>query len=137
MARKKIEVNQWTQIANEYIEKKAIENDITKETKELRDKIVEHLETIEDEEERFLEGDTSRVVLSYSHKDVYDEEEVIDILKKAGFKEIVKIKEYIDFDALEAALYNEKLPKDVLKKIAEHKHDVATARLNIRKSKKK
>lgn len=51
-----------------------------------------------------------------------NEEMLLDILKRHGECEsIIKTKEYIDFDALERAIYNNLIPEDVL-----HQMDAAT-----------
>lgn len=55
-------------------------------------------------------GDNYRAYLQYSNKINMDEEKVIEILKenckKADLKDVIKTKEYVDFDALENLIYN-------------------------------
>mgnify|MGYP007122053743 CR=1 FL=1 len=50
-----------------------------------------------------------------------NEEMLLEIAHQFGIPEIVKTKEYIDFDALERAIYNNLIPEDVL-----HQMDAAT-----------
>lgn len=55
-------------------------------------------------------GDNYRAYLQYSNKIDMDEEKVIEILKenckKYDLKNVIKTKEYVDFDALESFIYN-------------------------------
>lgn len=55
-------------------------------------------------------GDNYRAYLQYSNKINMDEEKVIEILKenckKADLKDVIKTKEYVDFDSLENLIYN-------------------------------
>ena len=55
-------------------------------------------------------GDNYRAYLQYSNKINMDEDKVIEILKenckKADLKNVIKTKEYVDFDALENLIYN-------------------------------
>ena len=48
-------------------------------------------------------------------RETVDEEMLLEILKRSGECEgIIKTKEYIDFDALENAIYNGRIPEDVV-----------------------
>lgn len=55
-------------------------------------------------------GDNYRAYLQYSNKINMDEDKVIEILKenckKADLKNVIKTKEYVDFEALENLIYN-------------------------------
>lgn len=47
-------------------------------------------------------------------RETMDESKVIAILQKRGFdRKIVKLKPYVDMDALESAIYHDELPKEV------------------------
>lgn len=47
-------------------------------------------------------------------RETMDESKVINILQKRGFDgKIVKLKPYVDMDALESAIYHDELPKEV------------------------
>ncbi len=127
----------WKEIATEYIAKKAEEKEITDRTKELNSKLKSFLEGFDNKEDQHIDTDNSGVYLTYRTKDVWDEDRMIELLKNKNLVgNIVKTKEYIDFDALESALYNETLPKDVLKELAKCKSEVVTSVLNIKKYKK-
>lgn len=127
----------WKEIATEYIEKKAEEKEITGRTKELSSKLKNFLEGFDNEEDQHIDTDNSGVYLTYRTKEEWDEEGMIELLHRSGFDDkIVKTKEYVDFDALESALYNETLPKEVIKELAKFKTEVLTSVLNIKKSRK-
>lgn len=55
-------------------------------------------------------GDNYRAYLQYSNKIDMDEEKIIEILKenckKYDLKNVIKTKEYVDFEALESFIYN-------------------------------
>lgn len=56
-----------------------------------------------------------RATYSIQKRESVNEEMLLDILKRHGDCEgIIKIKEYIDFDALERAIYNGLIPGDVV-----------------------
>ena len=60
-----------------------------------------------------------RVTRSVQERESMDEDLLLTLLQNSPEPEIrlsgiIKTKEYVDFDALEAALYKEKLPKSVL-----------------------
>ena len=61
-----------------------------------------------------------------------DEDQVIEILKANGVKNVVKTKEYVDEDALEQAIYNGKLDQNVLKAINECRIVKETVALKIK-----
>ena len=56
------------------------------------------------------ETDTSKATITFQHRTSMDEEICINVLKenckKKDLKDIIKTKEYIDFDALESFIYN-------------------------------
>lgn len=53
-------------------------------------------------------------------RETVDEEMLLEILKRNGECEgIIKTKEYIDFDALENAIYHNLIPEDILAQMAE------------------
>ena len=78
----------------------------------------------------------SGITLSVSHKQnvSYDEEVLLKRIKDLGVDGIIKTKEYIDFDALESALYHNKLSKDDIKEGIIVKPDIVT--LNCRQKQK-
>lgn len=52
-------------------------------------------------------------------RETMDESKVIAILQKRGFDaKIVKLKPYVDMDALESAIYHDELPKEVQEELS-------------------
>ena len=67
-----------------------------------------------------------------------NEEKLLKIAHHHGIPEVVKTKEYIDYDALEDAIYNGKLSKEILEEIntARETKEVVTLKVSRRKEKK-
>lgn len=65
-----------------------------------------------------------------------NEEMLLDIAHNEGIPEIVKTKEYIDFDALESAIYNGKISSEVLAKMDNAKEVKLVPTLKLVKAKK-
>ena len=71
-------------------------------------------------------------------KGYFDEPKVLSVIHSYNIPNslgIIKTKEYIDEDALEAAIYNGELSKEVIDKIAECKVEKTEYRLSVRKKK--
>lgn len=136
-AKEKVAVNNnWQSKAREYIDAKAIEKDAKDTAGKLNTELKDYLTSLKGEDKSITVDDTG-VFLSYRTKDVWDEEGMIEYLKKSGYADkLVKTKEYIDFDALESVLYNNSLPAKIIKKLSTFKTEVPTAVLNIIKPKK-
>lgn len=49
-----------------------------------------------------------------SQRENMNEERLLEIAKEFGIPDIIKVKEYVDFDALEKAIYNGIIPQDML-----------------------
>ena len=65
--------------------------------------------------------------------ETFIEDKLIDFLKANGVADkIVKTKEYVDFDALESAIYHEVIPTDVVKEMASCKDVKVTKVLRIK-----
>ena len=80
--------------------------------------------------------DTSRgsAIVSEQKRENFIEESLIDFLKKNGKADgIVKTKEYVDYDALESAIYNEKIPTDMLSAMSSCKEVKTVKVLRIKK----
>lgn len=117
-------------LVEQYIEAKKKEADITKVTKDLNAKIKKVMLT-EDIDE--VETDCGTARLSVRRKESFDEENLIDFLKSSGnARGLVKKKEYIDYDALESALYREKLDPETVQKLDDYKIVQETTVLNIK-----
>lgn len=82
-------------------------------------------------------GDT---VIKYSvqHRESMNEDMLLEIAHTFGIPEIVKTKEYIDFDALESAIYHNQIPQAVLLEMNKAKSvtEVPTLRISKKKEKK-
>lgn len=71
--------------------------------------------------------------ISSQKRENFIEDKLIQYLKEnnAG-DEIIKTKEYVDFDALESAIYNERIPTDVVKGMASCKEVKTISVLRIK-----
>lgn len=73
-------------------------------------------------------------IVSEQKRENFIEDLLIDFLKKNGKADgIVKTKEYVDYDALESAIYNEKIPADMLSAMAVCKEVKTVKVLRIKK----
>lgn len=72
------------------------------------------------------------------HRETMNEAKLLEIAHMHGLVEIVKTREYIDFDALESVIYNNKLPQSVLLEMDKAKEikDVVTLKVTKKKEKK-
>lgn len=126
----------WEEKALSYISAKADEKKAKDIAGKLNTEIKNYLNSKKKDEDRHIDVDGTGVFLTYRSSDVWDEAGLIEYLKEQGYADkIVKTKEYVDFEALESVLYNESLPKKILKKLATFKSSVPTAVLNIKKKK--
>lgn len=73
-------------------------------------------------------------VISHKYSQSFNEEKLVNKLKKLNAKGIIKTKEYVDMEALEDAIYNEKLDASELTDCREIKETVA---LKVSKKKEK
>lgn len=78
-----------------------------------------------------------RATYSVSTKETMNEARLLEIAHQYGISEIVKTKEYIDFDALENAIYNNKISKEVLLEMDTAKESKEIVTLRVTKIKKK
>ena len=72
---------------------------------------------------------------SISQRETLNEEMLLEIAHRYGIPEIVKVKEYIDFDALERAIYNNKISDDVLLEMDKAKETKEVVTLRVKKKK--
>lgn len=80
--------------------------------------------------------DSGVATLSERVSEDFIEEKLIEFLKTHNVAtDIVKTKEYVDFDALESAIYNERIPADIVKDMASCKEKKVTQVLRINKKK--
>lgn len=81
-----------------------------------------------------FDTDDGSVSLSERVTEDFIEDKLIEFLKTRNLADdIVKTKEYVDFDALESAIYHEKIVGDDLKDMAECKEIKKTQVLRIKK----
>ena len=74
--------------------------------------------------------------ITEQQKETFIEDALIEFLKKNNIADdLVKTKEYVDFVALESAIYHEKISKDLVKKMASCKETKTTTVLRISKKK--
>ena len=115
-------------LAAQYIEKKKEENAIKKVTADLNSKIKDYMS---ENDLTSIETELGTLTLTYKKSESFDEEKLIDYLKASGTdKEIVKTKEYIDYDALESAIYHERLSVEQVKEMDKFKIVKTTPTLN-------
>ena len=111
MPRKKLtNTKSVNELAEEYIEAKDRELEAGKIVKSLGPTLKTAMKQSDVE---VLETSLGRLVYSKRVSESFNEESLIEYLKSLGKEAgIVKTKEYIDYDALESAIYNEKLSQD-------------------------
>lgn len=74
---------------------------------------------------------------SVSTRESMNEERLLEIAHQFGIPEIVKTKEYIDFDALEKAVYDGKISDEILLEMDKAKEVKEVVTLRVKKAKKK
>lgn len=76
-----------------------------------------------------------KATYTISKRETMDEEILLEIAHQFGIPEIVKTKEYIDFDALENAIYNGKISPEILTEMdrARSVKEVITLRISKKK----
>ena len=89
--------------------------------KELCDKENKEIKTMMSEENlKNYESEHYKVSYSVSERTTFDEDKMISVIKSYNLPEslgLIKTREYIDEDALEASIYSGLIPDDVLEKI--------------------
>lgn len=79
-------------------------------------------------------SDAGAVTLSDKTSETFIEDKLIEFLKTRNIAyDIVKTKEYVDFDALESAIYHEKITGDNLKDMSSCKEIKVTQVLRVKK----
>lgn len=78
-----------------------------------------------------------KVTYSVSTRETFNEEKLIEMAHIYGIPEIVKTREYIDFDALESAIYNGKISQDIVAKMDDAKETKEVVSLRVSKIKNK
>jgi len=70
-----------------------------------------------------------------SNRETINEDKLLEVAHNEGISEIIKTKEYIDFDALEKAIYDGVIPQDVLLKIGSCREVKEVVTLKVTKAK--
>ena len=126
------EVNtKLTQLVSSYI----INKDKEKEFKDIASAENTEIKALMNESKMSkFETDDGSVTLSDRVTEDFIEDKLIQFLKERGLSDdIVKTREYVDFDALESAIYHEKISGDNLKDMASCKDIKTTQVLRIKK----
>lgn len=107
-----------------------------KEVDELKD--IMRKEVAEKDGKRIYENEGFKVTITIQDKSTMNEEKLIKFLKKNKLnKGIVKRREYVDSDALENAIYNGIIPKNMLVEMDKCKEPNFIEVLKLTKKKKK
>lgn len=79
-----------------------------------------------------------KATYTISKRETMDEEILLEVAHQFGIPEIIKTKEYIDFDALENAIYNGKISPEILTEMdrARSVKEVVTLRISKNKGDK-
>ena len=130
-----VNISELSKIISSYITNK----DLEKEYKDLASTENTRIKTIMEEldisECEDAEGNNVAKVTEQK-KETFIEERLIQFLKDNGYaKDIVKTKEYVDMDALESAIYHERIPASVVAEMADCKETKITKVLRISKKK--
>ena len=82
-----------------------------------------------------FESDNYVAKITIQNRKSLNEEAAIEVLKNANVEGVIKTKEYIDFDALENAIYHERIDNDTLGLLGacETVNKVTTLKLTKRK----
>lgn len=78
-----------------------------------------------------------KATYSVQERESMNEDILLDIAHHFGLSEIVKTKEYIDYDALEKAIYDGKISDDILLEMNKAKEVKEVVTLRVTKIKKK
>ena len=131
-----MEKNELCNLIDKYFVDKADADEkkklVEQENKQIKEGMVELKSDV-------VETDTYKATRSVSIRSSIDEEAWLSILKaQTNLPDgIIKTKEFVDMDALEDAIYNGEIPKDVLVRLNEHKKDTEVVTLKVTKLKKK
>lgn len=65
-----------------------------------------------------------------------DEDKLLSVLKTHGVDKAIRTREYVDMDILESMLYNNELPKNIVRHIGKCKNEKQVKTLRVTKNKK-
>ena len=117
------------ELIDNYIDDKSKESEIKARTSEENKQIKEQFTKLKITS---FSGDNGVVKMSEEKHESFREDDLIAFLKDKGYSDgIIKTKEYIDFDALESAMYHEEIPIDIQKEMASCKDTSIVVKLRI------
>lgn len=126
-----ISKSEFDNMVDDYVVAKMKEQEAGKVTKVLGPQIKKYL--AEDNLTNYDTADSS-VSVQIRSSVSFDEESLIDYLKTSGLSRgLVKRKEYVDFDALESAIYRGKLSEEQIKELDKFKIEKTTSALVIKR----
>ena len=124
--------NELKELITDYVANKSVADDYKKiadkQNKEIKSLM---LESNTDS----IETDEWKATCTVSERETINEEMLLDIIHKNVSDDlgIVKTKEYVDFDALEHAIYNDKISKEVLMEIDKARESKEVVTLRVKK----
>lgn len=136
MARVKIETEPemtLEELVPLYGEKNTACNALKKDVADLNAKLKKVIKAV-DKQNEDIEIDGWKCKLSVTEDSVMNEARLIELAKKHNI-DIIRQKEYIDFDALESLIYKGEISKDVLLEMESCKDDTTKETLRINKVK--
>lgn len=102
-------------IINQYLEQDTKKKELEKELKSKNAFIKNKLAEMEQD---IYETDKSKAVITYQNRVSMDDNKVIEILKDnlttENLKQVIKTKEYVDYESLESIIYNGTISADKL-----------------------
>lgn len=120
------------ELATAYVEAKTKEQEATKIVKSVGNEIKSLMR--ENDLTECEDSSGARLCIQSRSSESFDEESLIEHLKVSGLSRgLVKKKEYIDYDALESAIYRGKLSEEQIKKLNDFKIVKETQALVIRR----
>ena len=126
-----ISKSEFDNMVDDYVVAKMKEQEAGKVTKVLGPQIKKYL--AEDNLTKYDTADSS-VSVQIRSSVSFDEESLINYLKSSGLSRgLVKRKEYVDFDALESAIYRGKLSEEQIKELDKFKIERTTSALVIKR----
>ena len=106
-----MQTNKLTMLVDAFAE---VKSRVEAAKKDVDDRGKEIKQIMQDENLDSFDTGSYTAKFTLQRRETMDEGKVIAILQKRGFDgKIVKLKPYVDMDALESAIYHDELPKEV------------------------
>lgn len=120
-------------LINDFGDKKTRLDGLKKDVDSLNKQLKSEISSSTDDKKVVMETDTYKLSYSITERSSINEDGLLEYLKNSNvdIPGLIKTKEYLDSDILEAAIYNEKIPADVIKGMAQFNSitEVATIRV--------